>query len=676
MNESKKLAPYGTWESPIDAALLAGASTKLTVAQPVGEELWWTVSKPDEKGRNTLICRKDNENKEVLPDPFNVRTRVHEYGGAPWWVSNSKVFFSNDTDNRIYSISSEQEAEPLTPEQPSWRFADGHSHPSQNFFVCVREDLNAEPEPKNEIVSIDLQGNIDVLVSGPDFVSNPRISPDGQRLSWIQWNHPHMPWQESSVLVANLDANGLVTSSVIEIAGDKDQAPQGANWLNSGELVYSNDVNGYWNLYKWNPQTNETEQLTQLKDSEIGYPPWVFGLQRWTEISDGRIVAVKTKNAADELVMLNSAGALLEIESKFCDIQQISSDNASKKVYVVGNSKTESVSLAMLEIPHHPQAGVGDDVGVSGVGDDVGVSGVGDDVGMQDGVGAVTDLKKSDTDGSLVSSFSEPEFIEFESNGRKSYGYFYEPKSENFIAEADILPPLIVMGHGGPTAHSSPKLNLKVQYWTSRGFAVVEINYGGSSGFGRAYRNLLNNQWGIVDVQDCIAAVEYLVESNKVDRSKIAIRGGSAGGFTVLTSLIKSDIFSAGCSLYGVSDLEALAQDTHKFESRYLDGLIGKYPEDIEIYKQRSPINNIENLNAPVLFLQGSEDKVVPPSQSKVMYEALREKGVEAGYVEFEGEQHGFRNPKIIVKSLELELWFYSHIFGFDPPDNTQEVEL
>lgn len=670
--------PFGSWASPITAATVAAGGTGVGHAIGHRAELWWSELRPTEGGRVVLVSQStDGTTTDRLAAPYSARTRVHEYGGGAWWPGAERLYFANWGDQRLYQLptgSPDADPVPLTPE-PSiaagWRYADGAEHPDGTWIACVREDHHTagdEPagdgppgEARNEVVAISVSGAAadggagdgtepTVLVSGPDFVSTPRFSPDGRWLSWIQWDHPNMPWETTTLCAVPVFADMRIGNVQTVAAGRSNprESIHGANWTADGRLLFSSDDTGYWNLYAWMPGSADVTPLTGLTDAEIGAPPWVFGTQRWVELDDGRLVVAITRNAEDSLAVLpgtpTAAGPapLAPIETPgHGELGGLAALGGSRISYV-GSGPTSLATIVEVDID-----GEGDGSGPTAT-----VRRPADDLGVSD------------------AWFARPEAVTFTSAGRQSHCFFYPPTGDGLTGLPGERPPLIVMGHGGPTAHSGPGLSAKIQFWTSRGFAVADVNYGGSSGFGRAYRDLLQDQWGIVDVQDCINAANHLAETGRVDGARLAIRGGSAGGFTVLTALIETDLFAAGTSLYGVADLTALAADTHKFESRYLDGLIGPYPERRDRYEERSPINRTDGLSSPLLVLQGTEDEIVPPSQSEAIVAALAAKGVPHAYVPFEGEQHGFRIGENIVRSLEVELWFYGRVLGIDPADD------
>ncbi len=681
------VVPFGSWPSPISAALVAAGGVGLGGPAVRGGETWWSELRPTEGARVVLVSRTgDGPPLDRLDAPFSARTRVHEYGGGAWWLGADCVYFTNWTDQRLYRLATPSvqgrgegqgqartggddagagprviTAEPTVA--AGWRYADGQEHPDGQWLACVREDhhgigVGDKSEASNEIIGIPLGDDGEgpaVLVSGPDFVSTPRFSPDGRWLSWVQWDHPDMPWDRTALCAAPVFANmrlgnvQVVAGAVGDTAGagHGPASIHGADWTADGRLVFSSDRNGYWNLCSWSPGRTDVAAVTELTGAEIGGPPWVFGVKRWTELDDGRMVVAVTTDAVDSLAVLEpdpdgaTTAKLTPIAAPGLTVVSGLQGTGPGRVALVAAGPMSSPVVVELDIES----------------------------------GALDIRRQADEIGVDRSWYSTAQAMRFPSGDRWAHAFFYPPTGPDLAGPADTAPPLIVMGHGGPTAHAGSALNLKIQYWTSRGFAVVDVNYGGSSGFGRAYRDLLRGSWGIVDVEDCINAARRLAADGRVDGNRLAIRGGSAGGFTVLASLIGSDDFAAGTSLYGVADLTALATDTHKFESRYLDGMIGPYPQRRDLYEQRSPINHTDRLSSPLLVLQGLEDEIVPPNQSEAIVAALAAKGVPHAYVAFEGEQHGFRRAENIVRSLEVELWFYGRILGFEPADVIQPAE-
>ena len=630
-----KVAPYGTWESPITPDLITAKSVRLGEVVVDGDDIYWLEGRPLEGGRQVVVHRSpDGRTSDVTPAPFNVRTRVHEYGGAAYTVANGVVFFSNFADQRVYRQDPGAAPRPLSP-AVDLRYADYCYDPRRKRLVAVREDHRAaDREAINTIVSLDAEqgGEGDVLVSGNDFYANPRLSADGTRLTWLAWNHPNMPWDGTQLWAADLGSNGMPSNN-LQVAGGLEESVFQPEWGPDGALYFASDRNNWWNLYRW--RSGKAVEPVYLVDAEIGAPAWVFGVRVYTFTPEGKLVCTFSENGERRLVSVDLASnARQTISTPYTSIGSL--DATPGHLVFIGASPTIAPEIVML-----------------------------DEATDQRQI-----LRRSDEVTLDEGYLSVPKEIEFPTeNGQTAYGYFYAPKNADYVAPPGEKPPLIVISHGGPTSSTSTSLNLGIQYWTSRGFAVMDVNYGGSTGYGRAYRQRLNGNWGIVDVNDCSNAARYLAQQGLVDQNRLAIRGGSAGGYTTLAALTFRDVFQAGASHYGVSDLEALATDTHKFESRYLDSMIGPYPARRDLYLERSPLYHTDRLSCPIIFFQGLEDKVVPPNQAELMIDAMRRKGLPVAGLFYEGEQHGFRKAENIKRTLEAELSFYGQIFGFEPPN-------
>jgi len=610
-----------------------------------GDDVYWTEGRPAEAGRNVLVRRApDGATVDVTPAPFNARTRVHEYGGGAVLVDRGVVIFSNFADQRLYRVAPGGTPEAITPDG-ALRYADCVVDPARNRLICVREDhsetaLAEHGEAVNTIAAIALDGSETqhVLVAGNDFYSTPRLSPDGHTLAWLTWHHPNMPWDGTELWIAEVQPDGSLANAVL-VAGGKNESIFQPSWSPDGRLYFVSDRSGWWNLYRLD--NGGTERLVTM-EAEFGAPQWAFGISTYAFESAERIICTYTQDGIDYLASLDTTTkTLTPLDTPYTGIGSIQA--APEKVLFRGASPTQATALVVFDLA----------------------------------TGQQTILKRASAIEIDPGYLSTPQPIEFPTTGGlTAYGIFYPPHNQDYTAPEGEKPPLLVLSHGGPTGATSSALKLGVQYWTSRGFAVLDVNYGGSAGYGRAYRERLNDQWGIVDVDDCANSARYLAEQGLVDPARLAIRGGSAGGYTTLCALTFRDVFHAGASHYGVSDLEGLATDTHKFESRYLDGLIGPYPERRDLYEARSPIHHIAKLNCPVIFFQGLEDKVVPPSQAETMVEALRTKGIPVAYLPFEGEQHGFRRAENIKRALDAELYFYGRIFGFELADPVEPVEI
>ncbi|MFQ3613738.1 MAG: S9 family peptidase [Cyanobacteriota bacterium] len=635
-------ASYGSWRSPITSDLIVAGSIRLGQAHWDQGNLYWTEGRPQEEGRNVLIRRSaDGILTELTAAPFNVRTRVHEYGGGAYWVSEGIVYFGNFADQRLYRLIPGSDPQPLTGAGP-YRYADGVVDRVRRRILCVREDHSQGGEPQNTLVSIDLEsGSQQILTSGHDFYANPRLSPDGQILVWLTWDHPQMPWDGTKLWRAEVAPDGTLGDPQT-VAGGRNESIFQPQWSPQGVLYFVSDRSGWWNLYRWDPSQPEPVQPLCPMEAEFGEPQWVFGMSTYGFCGDGRLLTCYQQDGVSHLAYLDpDSGQLQGIPLPYTQISglQVSGEQA---VFLAG-SPTESVALVCLELRS----------------------------------GQVQVLARSNSWVVDPGYVSIPETIAFPTGADAvAHAFFYPPQNQDFVAPPGEKPPLLVKSHGGPTGATAAVLNLGIQYWTSRGIAVLDVNYRGSTGYGRAYRDALKGKWGLVDVEDCIYGAKFLADQGKVDGEQLMIDGGSAGGYTTLAALTFHDTFKAGASYYGVSDLEALAQDTHKFESRYLDGLIGPYPERQDLYRARSPIHHVDRLNCPVIFFQGLEDAIVPPNQAEAMVEALRAKGLPVAYVPFEGEQHGFRQAANIKRALEAELYFYAQVLGFALAEEIEPVAI
>ena len=639
-----RVAPYGSWGSPISSDVIVRGVVGLAEVVTDGRDVYWLESRPGEGGRNVVVLlTPDGRTEDVTTRPFNARTRVHEYGGGGFVVDRGTVYFSNFADQRIYRRVSGGEPATLTPETGR-RYADMVVDRDRRRLIAVREE-HAGHEPVNEIVGVDLEsGEERALVSGNEFYSSPRLSPDGRRLVWLTWNHPNMPWDGTELMVCDLGADGL-PENVEGVAGGRDESIFQPEWSPEGTLYFVSDRTGWWNIYRW--REGRVEPLCE-REAEFGLPQWVFGMSTYAFVSPERIVCSYAERGSSHLAILDTeTGELEPLETPYSSIAYVRAGEApgeaSSRVVFRGSSPTEAACIVRLD----PSTGVREVLRRSG------------DLEIDPGY------------------LSVPEPVEFPTeNGQTAHAFFYPPKNRDYAAPAGELPPLLVMSHGGPTAATSAAFDPKIQYWTSRGIAVLDVNYGGSTGYGREYRRRLEGTWGVVDVEDCANGAAYLAERRLVDGGRLMITGGSAGGYTTLCALAFKDTFAAGASHFGVSDVEALARETHKFESRYLDRLIGPYPGRADLYLERSPIHSAERLSCPVIFFQGLEDEVVPKEQAETMFEALRMKGLPVSYVPFEGEQHGFRRAENIKRALDGELYFYSRVFGFELADPVEPVPI
>lgn len=630
----RQTAPHGSWRSPITANLIATGSIGLDHIALDGEDTYWVESRPTEGGRCVIVRRTpDGQRQDCTPAPFNVRTRVHEYGGRCYLVDQGTLTFANFADQRLYRQTPGAVPEPITPAVDQ-RYADGVLDRRRARQIWVREDHTQSGTPINTLVSLSLTGPDagSVLVSGHDFYAFPRLSPDGNQLAWIAWNQPNMPWDGTELWVADLGPDGQLSHRE-RIAGGPTESIFQPAWSPDGTLYFVSDRSGWWNLYRW--RQGQAEALAP-RQAEFGRPLWHLGASTYGFASERQLIASYTQEGVWHVASLDTTSGQLEpIAIPDADVRSL--QIAAGRAVYVGGSPTEALAIAHLDLAS----------------------------------GRREVLSRSSTITVDSNYLSIPEALTFPtSEGQTGHAFVYLPRNPAYAAPPGERPPLLVICHGGPTGATSATLRLEVQFWASRGFAVVDVNYGGSTGYGRAYRERLNDRWGIVDIDDCVNAARFLVARGDVDGQRLAIRGGSAGGYTTLAALTFRDVFRAGASYYGVSDLEALALETHKFEARYLDGLIGPYPQRQDLYRQRSPIHAVDRLACPLILLQGLEDKVVPPNQAETMFTALRAKGLPVAYVAFAGEQHGFRRAENIQRALEAELYFYARVFGF-PVDET-----
>ncbi len=637
-----QVAPFGSWRSPITSDLIVSTTIGLGGVAVDGDNIYWLEARPAEKGRNVIVRRTpDGKVSDVTPAPFNVRTRVHEYGGGALAIANGIIYFSHYTDGRIYRQTPGKEPQPLTAESER-RYADFSLDRQRNRLICVCEDYTkANKDPENSIIAIALAtGKIEVLVSDSDFYASPRLSPDGKKLAWLSWDLPNMPWDSTYLWLADINGDGSLQAPEC-LAGGEAESIGEPKWSPDGRLYFSSDRTDWWNLYRCN-EDGTIESLHQM-EAEFAYPHWVFGLSTYAFLSDREIICTYSQHGSWHLGTINTQKKQFRaIESLYTEISSVQATKDGRAVFIAGS-------------PSQPTAVIKFDLKTQ-----------------------KAEVLKRSGELEIDSGYlSVPEAIAFPTeNGLTAHAWYYPPKNKDFIAPEAELPPLIVKSHGGPTAAASVSLNLRIQYWTSRGFGYLDVNYGGSIGYGRQYRQRLERNWGIVDVDDCVNGAKYLVQQRKVDGDRLIITGSSAGGYTTLAALTFRDTFKAGASYYGVSDLEILAKETHKFESRYFDSLIGKYPEEKALYEARSPIHFSDRLSCPVIFFQGLEDKVVPPNQAEMMFAAIKEKGLPVAYVTFEDEGHGFRQADNIKKALDSELYFYSRIFGFTPADDIKPIEI
>ncbi|MBC8453064.1 MAG: S9 family peptidase [Chloroflexi bacterium] len=641
----KTVSPYGSWESPISADLITQGGLRLGEVRVDGSDVYWHEGRPEEAGRYVIVKRSvDGSVADVIPAPYNARNAVHEYGGSAYAVSGGVVYFANWDDQRIYRASANGDPVAITVEptlERGIRFADLKLTNDSDWILAVRETHHENREADNEIVvvSADGSGSVRTLTSGHDFYSSPRQNAAGDRICWLSWDHPNMPWDGCELWVADFDSGSGSVSNERKITGGTDTSIVQPEWAPDGTLVFITDESGWWNLTKWS-DGKITPIVTEEKDH--GGPAWAFGFSTYSFTEDGSILLKGSQDGVGRFRTIALDGTVLAEtsvpHSSIAEVNVIGGD-----VAYIGASETSAAEVVRASI---------------------------------DG-GSVMSLKSS-SDIELDDAYlSIPEEISFPSteNG-EAHAFYYPPTNPDFESDGSETPPLLVISHGGPTSATSSSLSLPIQFWTSRGFAVVDVNYRGSTGYGKAFRDALKGNWGVYDTDDCIAAADHLVSKGLADTNRLAIKGGSAGGYTTINALTFHDRFAVGATYYGIADLSVFIGDTHKYESRYLDSLIGPYPEAKQLYHDRSAINFTDQLSCPMIILQGLEDKIVPPSQAEIMAGALRDKGIPFSLMMFEGEQHGFRQSKNIKASLEGELYFYGRVMGFTPAGEVSAVDI
>lgn len=625
------IAPYGTWDSPISASdTVGGVVTFSSLAWDDGA-VYWVEGRPTEGGRQVLVRRgADGEIVDLTDPPTSVRTLVHEYGGGAYTVRNGRVVYSDFADQRLYQLDPPSALTPEPPTPRGYRYADGRELPDGSI-VCVRES-HGQGEPVNELVRVD-DGEVTVLASGRDFYSSPRPSTEGDRLLWLEWDHPNMPWDGTELMTARLGDSGL--SDIDRVAGGPHESIFQPEWGPDGEILFASDRSGWWNLYS---HRRGQDRAINTAEADFGVPAWVFGLTTFALLSGGRLIAGCWEDGRNRLVIVDDDGNVSRVSTPF-DSHDYLITNGASHAWFVGWGAGRPATVCELDVE----------------------------------TGSVAFIRANPMPAE-PGYLSPPRVITFPSaEGARAHGVFYPPANPGFDPPEGERPPLIVMVHGGPTGHRYPRLAAELLYWTTRGFAIVDVNYRGSSSYGRDFRDQLQGQWGIADVEDCLAAARYLADSGDVDGDRLVIRGGSAGGYTTLAALAFGDAFSAGASYYGVADIALLNEHTHKFESRYLDGLVGTDPEEI---RRRSPLYSVDRIAVPVILFQGLDDKVVPPEQAVVIADALADKGVPHTLITYQGEDHGFRKAETIIHSLESELAFYGQVLGFTPAGDLPEITL
>jgi dipeptidyl aminopeptidase/acylaminoacyl peptidase len=645
----KTVAAYGTWASPISAEMVAQAGVRLSSPWIEDGVVWWLEGRAAEAGRVVLVRSDVGGLADVVPRDFNVRTSVHEYGGGAYCIHGGVAYCSNFDDQRLYRIDPGADPRAITPpvERRMHRYADGRVTPDGRTWIGVRErhaESDRAKDVVNELVAVATDGSAEprVVATGRDFYSNPRISPDGTRLCFLAWDLPWMPWDGCELHVADLAADGTL-HAIERVAGeDGVESIWQPEWSPAGDLVFASDRSGWWNLERIRAGDRST---LHPMEAEFGYPAWVFGAQSYAFLGDGRIVCGYDVGGLTRFAVLDPESRELEPLELGLDAWRTPYVCAEGvQAVIVAGSTTAPTRISRVDV----------------------------------GTGEVETVRTSTAEALPAGLVSEPVPVEFPTEGGlTAHALYYPPTNPDFEAAPGELPPLIVESHGGPTDSANPTFALGVQYWTSRGFALVDVNYGGSTGYGRAYRERLNGNWGVVDLQDCVNAARYLVEEGKADPARLLITGGSAGGYTTICALTFTDVFAAGTTYFGIADLEQFGGgETHKFELQYEHTLVAPYPERADLYRERSPIHFTDRMSTPMLVLQGADDRVVPPSQAELIVGALRERAVPHAYLLYEGEGHGFRKAENIVGSLEAELSFYAQVLGFEPAGGIPKIEI
>jgi len=637
---AKKIAPYGSWPSPLSARSLASASISFGDIVLSGDPIYWSESRPADNGRTVIVCQDGAGNiNDMTPPAYSVRSRVHEYGGGAFTVGKGCIYFVNDKDQQVYCHDAASQITALTSNKSS-RYADLQFDEKHQQIICIEEQHAGNGEVTNKLVTISLAANnkLTVLASGHDFYASPALNPDTNKLAWLTWDHPNMPWDMSQLWCAEVLDNGSIGQPQL-VAGSKDESIFQPQWSPAGDLFFISDQSGWWNIYRHGDKKNVC--LLSM-EAEFGLPQWVFAMSTYAFLDSTSLICCYNQLGIWRVATINYQDHVVkELALPFVAIAGIRA--LKGKTVFIGSTSNHPPELIKLEVD-------------------------------------LTDyrvIKRSSENTLSAADVSLPAAILFStSNNSHGHGFYYAPVNKKYTAGDDELPPLLVKSHGGPTAATTAAYNQKIQYWTSRGFAVLDVNYRGSTGYGKKYRQQLDGNWGIFDVEDCVNGARYLAKQGKVDLNRMAISGSSAGGYTVLCALTFHDLFKTGASLYGISELEALAKDTHKFESRYMDKLIGPYPEEKEKYFKRSPINFTEKLSTPIVFFQGSEDKVVPPLQAELMVTALDDKKIPVAYELYSGEQHGFRKADNIISAIEGELFFYSKILGFELSEDISSLTI
>ncbi len=645
---------YGAWPSPIDARMAAVNDGRPEWPHLTPDALWWCEPRPEEGGRTALLRRgPDGQVETVLPAPWSLRSRLHEYGGRPWLLTpDGTVVFVHHADQRLYALTEGGTPVPLTP-QPDlpagWRYAEPVTAPGGREVWCVREHLHSDDvtDVTRTLVAVPLDGSaaadpdvVRTLVTDRHFLACPQVSPDGSRLAWIGWEHPDMPWDATELRIADIGSDGSV-GLPRTLAGGPGESVIQCFWLDATTLAAVSDPAGWWNLRRVDVTTGRVDDLC-ARQEEFGGPLWKTGARWSLPLDDGRILALHGLGRLRASVLDPSSGELSEIETPHEEWAAHLSASGDRVVGVAGG-------------PDRPWELVEVDLAT----------------------GAWTALSRAAAPRLPVEFLSEPQRRTFTGvGGREVHAVVHPPRHPDHSVDAGRPPPYLVFVHGGPTSRYPPVVDPEIAFFTSRGLGVVEVDYGGTTGYGRDYRERLREGWGVVDVEDSVAAALGLVAEGSADPERLAIRGGSAGGFTSACALVAGDVFACATIRYPILDLTGWRNgETHDFESRYLEGLVGPWPAAKARYEQRSPVNRTDRISRPFLLMQGLDDVICPPVQSERLLARIAGRGIPHAYLTFEGESHGFRKEETLIASMEAELSFYGQIFGFEPP-GIPRVEL
>lgn len=632
-------AACGSWHSPICLDQLIHNVVRLGEPAVDGDRVCWLETRPSDGGRSILVAKDPGKPKyDLTPEPFSVRSRAHEYGGGSYLMRGERLWFINDGDQCIYFMSLHSGKVRRLTEPGKKRYAQLCLDEAWNRLIAICEDHSGDGEPASYVAAIDLDsGRVGPMIDGADFYSDPQLSPNGRQLAWLSWSHPNLPWDTTELWLADLDADGNPAAPRLISLG-RDESVFCPLWSPDGTLYFVSDRSGWWNLYR---QQGEQTVAVNAEQAECGMPQWVFGMCTYGFIDEHNLVVASTADGLWRLHRLDlRTGEKTRVARRWTNIGHVAAGPGH--CLLLGGSEDTAFSAISV-----------------------------DDDGNEQILGSAM---SDPIDPAYVSI---PKAITFPtSDGDVAHGFYYAPVNPAFCVADDEKPPLLVNCHGGPTSATVTTIKLDIQFWTTRGFAVLDVNYRGSTGYGREYRQKLYGAWGLADIEDCIHGARYLTEQGLADPKRLGIRGGSAGGFAVLAALAFHDTFAVGASFFGIGDLKKMFETTHKFEACYDYWLLGPKEDIDRLCEDRSPLHHADRISCPTIFLQGLDDKVVPPEQSASMARALERNGIPVTLIEFAGEGHGFRQSQNIRRGYEAELYFYGRILGFTPADDLEPVVI